>query len=54
MANTKTEAKAQPFNYHMQVKTIRQGFADTFAAIRLLAAADKIEKAEQSRLQRRA
>ena len=54
MTNTKTEAKAQSFNYHQQASTIRQGFADTFAAIRLMAAADKIEKAEQSNIQRRA
>ena len=54
MANTKTEVKAESFNYPMQMKTIRQEFADTFAAFRLLVAADKIEKAEQSSLQRRA
>ena len=54
MTHTKTEVKTEPFNYRLQVKAIGQGLTDTFAALRLLAAADKIEKEEQLNLRRRA
>ena len=53
VTHTKTEVKTEPFNYRLQVKAIGQGLTDTFAALRLLAAADKIEKEEQLNLQRR-